>query len=393
MKNRHKYFSLLLIGGVVCIITSIVMSCGEDPESAQLRKSLRERGYSIKDGWKISIEEIVEAAKMGKLEDIQLMVTYWGTKDLFNSKDNQGKTALIGASEAGHFAVVELLINNGVNINIMDNTGETALMKAAVRGHKEIVQLLIKTGADVNLRDHKGETALIKATSSGQLTILSLLSEKIQNWDDKDGTGKTALMYAVIGNHIEIVKYLLDKVKNVDEKDIEGRTALMYATIEGRIDIMELLFNKGAALEAKDRNGKSPFLLALDNIENPDILRLLKKTAFSDAGKFALSEKFLEVTTKNNVKMLQLLSEIGVDSEYANKEGVTAFDIALKNQNVQILSFLVPQGNMLSPAQTTKAFDEAIKSNNLEMLEFLVAHGADINIHLEKGTTSLSKCK
>jgi len=56
---------------------------------------------------------------------------------------------------------VEILLNNGADINQRDSHGETPLMNAAHYGALSVVELLIKRGADVNLVDPQGRNAII----------------------------------------------------------------------------------------------------------------------------------------------------------------------------------------------------------------------------------------
>lgn len=48
--------------------------------------------------------------------------------------------------------VVQVLLDNGADVNISDNKGKTALMTAAKKGNKTILKALIDAGADVNAK-------------------------------------------------------------------------------------------------------------------------------------------------------------------------------------------------------------------------------------------------
>ena len=54
---------------------------------------------------------------------------------------------LLRASNDGRLAAVELLLENGADVNAKDKKGWTALKLATHQGHKEIVELLKSYGA------------------------------------------------------------------------------------------------------------------------------------------------------------------------------------------------------------------------------------------------------
>ncbi|XP_078604898.1 uncharacterized protein LOC144878311 [Branchiostoma floridae x Branchiostoma japonicum] len=68
-----------------------------------------------------------------------------------------GNTALHGACWGGHDKVVDLLIKNGVDLNVANVDGDTGLHHVCWRGHDKIVELLIKHGADLNVtnKEHR----------------------------------------------------------------------------------------------------------------------------------------------------------------------------------------------------------------------------------------------
>ena len=61
--------------------------------------------------------------------------------------------------------IVELLVNNGADVNATHNGGGTPLHWAARKGHKQIVELLIANGANVNAQDEDGGTPLFHASN------------------------------------------------------------------------------------------------------------------------------------------------------------------------------------------------------------------------------------
>ena len=95
--------------------------------------------------------------------------------DRFNSKNN----SLFIAAAIGHIEVVDLLLNQGINVNYIDiNSGNTALIAATKEGHYEIVRRLIETGADFNFKNVNNSNALIFALYSNERSkLINILLE------------------------------------------------------------------------------------------------------------------------------------------------------------------------------------------------------------------------
>jgi ankyrin repeat protein len=92
-----------------------------------------------------------------------------------------GGVALIPASERGHVEVVRYLLNEtDIDVDHVNRLGWTALLEAILLSdggprHQAIVELLIENGADVDLADGDGVRPLAHARARDQSVIVALL--------------------------------------------------------------------------------------------------------------------------------------------------------------------------------------------------------------------------
>jgi ankyrin repeat protein len=123
-----------------------------------------------------------------------------------NAKDDDGRPALIIATDMGEPALVKFLLDQNAHVDETNKaTGETALMRAAEAGDKVSVGVLLYYKANVNEQDKHGETPLIKASRAGRREIVKILLDTGADVNLQDYTGQTAL----------------DHVQNTREKAIE----------------------------------------------------------------------------------------------------------------------------------------------------------------------------
>ena len=118
-------------------------------------------GVNIRDNNKEN--PLLHAAAQGWLDILRLAIEAHADTRLTN---RFGGISIIPASERGHVEIVrELLTRTDINVNHVNNLGWTALLEAIIlsngdKAHQQIVQLLVDNGADVNLADKDGVTPL-----------------------------------------------------------------------------------------------------------------------------------------------------------------------------------------------------------------------------------------
>ncbi|MDX2083197.1 MAG: ankyrin repeat domain-containing protein [Rickettsiales bacterium] len=157
-----------------------------------------------------------------------------GGLSLINQKNIGGATALSIACRNNNFAIAQLLIENGADVNIADNEGWTPLMRAALSGSNDIINLLLSKNANAALSNSVNESAIIHAASSDCDKCLALMFEKfnfIKLMDESFLKAQINEAFLIAKNHENqavqnvLEKYLdsiikmsaLAKPQNVDE--------------------------------------------------------------------------------------------------------------------------------------------------------------------------------
>lgn len=92
-------------------------------------------------------------------------------------KSAHGAAALFMAILKGRIAMVQLLLREGVNVNVRTVSGKTPLMAACHKGYTDLVQLLLEHGALVEVKDSAGNSPLTFAQRGGYTRIMELLQK------------------------------------------------------------------------------------------------------------------------------------------------------------------------------------------------------------------------
>lgn len=195
----------LIITIVVFIQVLIITGCKQKNKESNQGKEQRTENQQVRSE-SVSKISIHEAALNGLAADVEKALN--SGIDI-NSRDEDGRTALMYAAYNGHSAIMEKLIGKGASVNLTDNYGRTALMFAASGPYPESVRVLLKNQADPNLVDKEEHfTALMYAAAEGQTEVAKILLTFKADPKLKDIDGDNALTFARNNGHNEIVTLL-----------------------------------------------------------------------------------------------------------------------------------------------------------------------------------------
>lgn len=151
----------------------------------------------------ITDEEFVNLCKTGTLSEVVKALKEGANP---NAKNKETFTALIEAARRGSLTITQTLLDAGADVNLASQYGFTPLM-ASVCNTKNanplVVDLLIDNGADINTKAALDQTALFMASIyiKGQPEIIKSLVRAGANINITSNSGKTALDYARVNEN------------------------------------------------------------------------------------------------------------------------------------------------------------------------------------------------
>ncbi|KAH6648204.1 ankyrin repeat-containing domain protein [Truncatella angustata] len=120
---------------------------------------------------------------------------------------------LVLAAENGHDDVVQLL-DNGAQVNDAGANRSTSLnlATAAACGAIDVLQMLLNEGVEIDVENDDGRTPLFVAVETGNEATVDFSLERGANTNKKDKDGHKPLYFAVWKEHDHRAKLLLDSM-------------------------------------------------------------------------------------------------------------------------------------------------------------------------------------
>ncbi|KAJ8307262.1 hypothetical protein KUTeg_015346 [Tegillarca granosa] len=141
---------------------------------------------------------------------------------------------------------IELLTNNGADVNVFDGNNRSPLHYATAAARLDVVQHFIKTaGADVNTSNYKQGTPLMNAACGVRNPgLVKLLLDRGANVNLIDTNRMSAFRLCLESNQLYIPLMLLQHGADINAANKYGSTPLAAAVRHGQFKIIQFLLTR-----------------------------------------------------------------------------------------------------------------------------------------------------
>ena len=183
-----------------------------------------------------------------------------------NTKESDGISALTFAVRCKQYAIVDVLIKAGANVNEMIAVNPTTvvplLQLALSHRQRQIIESILHSNCDIDALNSEGKTALHVAVTCSINEVIDLLCEQGANVNAKTSQGGTPLIIAIVKKNKQAVFKLLEYDADVNIHDNDKVTPLMLAFRYGLPDVAEFLIALGATFDVPNKYGDTAFDIA-----------------------------------------------------------------------------------------------------------------------------------
>ncbi|KAH8680795.1 ankyrin repeat-containing domain protein [Xylariales sp. PMI_506] len=321
---------------------------------------------------------ILEVSEAGRNDILEILVDNGADLD---QAPHQIQSPLVGACWKSNFRMVECLLEHGANPNGKCQGDVTPLSTSArTQGNLQLVELLLENGADIHVG---GEYLFRHASWGGEKILARLLAEPMTELQRANYLN-TALETASYGCILDLVGWLLDRGADPNYQGGKYGCPLAAAVSNPFIYQSADINNRRLIIELLLKRGANP---------NPPPARL--PNLLADDGKPKAEFYAPPLTAALNIRSATgatALLAAGADPNLGGGEIPTALQTAARFCSPMVRPLLEAGANpceVSSSGPFGTALHAAAYAHDLEAVEALLAAGADPNIVAGKYGTAL----
>jgi ankyrin repeat protein len=305
-----------------------------------------------------------------------------GELRFFDTNSEEGQRALVFA---------KILIESKVDFTVSIDKGYTALSMASMVGSIELVNLLIEQGVNVN-QENLANTPLMASCLVGNYRMTKFLIEKGANIHLKNMEGHQAIDFSVaLTVNRAVIKLLLEEGAKITQPLTSAR---LFESFSKDLQMFKLLVKQGMKFyDQKIANQKLDFYLKkVDPEENKtkEYLKLFIKmrSAFNTKGE--ANEWLKYYFNKDDVEMVGYILSAKC---LAKTTEVKTYSFDKGGKEVTLTRVVGAEVNLVIDENNNTMLHKAIKNNNPNMVSMLLQFGANYDAKNSEGKTSFSLAK
>ncbi len=263
-------------------------------------------------------------------KNLYLSVLWLVLNEINLEMENEKKeTAIFYAIHAKNSAILQILIENGIEINHLNIFNRTALQEAVISANNRIINYLLPKTKALNNCDIYGNNLIFDAVTNGNIDIIKKIAlHKEINLNQINLEGNTVLHKEIVLKNNNLALLLMDLGINPTILDKNGKNFLFYAILKGidNISILKKAVSLGCNLDARNRDNKT---LLMESIN------LYLTTALDDK-----KEKL------SHLKMIKELIHLGINVQASDNNNENAFFLATKSEDRNLIHCLLENANI-----------------------------------------------
>ncbi|KAJ7688188.1 ankyrin repeat-containing domain protein [Mycena rosella] len=315
------------------------------------------------------------ASCYGHIPMVQLLIDEGGN---VNAAEVHFGHTLQAASWGGHESVVRLLIEKGADLNKQGGTFGNALQAASWCGHKIVVQLLIEQGADVTAQGGEFRNALQAAASIGHWQVVQLLIEEGATTHQMEGG---AIQMAAMRGHEAVVELFIKNGADVNAQGGPLGNALQAASSHGHETVVQLLIEMGANVNAQGGFLGNALQAAVSAGQEALIKLLIKKGSNLNAQGGHYGNALQAASWNGHKGLVQLLIEQGADVNAQGGHYGNALHAASCAGHHFVVRLLITKGADVNKhgGMYGNALQAGSWGGDERVVQLLIENGADVN--------------
>ena len=319
-----------------------------------------------------------QLAASGNLEDLKALIEVY--KVTMKERCENYATLLHHAASNNQVAVMQYLIESGIDLNAIDKNGNTALHVATIQGHVDALHVLLKNRANDTILNTDQDAALHIAMRNNDVQVIATILEYPIEIVIFGHRKRTPLHVIAEHDNIEAAEVFHNSILARDTfrnkggfrlcaADEDELTPIHLAARLGSHRVLDFMMCKckshgyttEAVLGFLDEENSTPLHAAIDGGHTKVVEVLLKHGAQPNTIKEGQLPPFLLASSQGKLEMMQLM---------------------VKYSNVEII-FFRDQFGQTALHRCTQAINSHL------IIAYLVQNGAQIDVVDDKGQTPL----